>query len=154
MAQRGGSVVAHLRIADHPVYSSIIARGSAELIISMEPLESLRYLDYLSADGTLITAGDPVRNIKRYPELAPIHEHIRELPHARLVEAATLARQAGSLRATNMVMVGAASHLLPIPPETIESYISEAFAGKGEKIVEINLRAFRAGREASACVTA
>ena len=69
-------------------------------------------------------------------------------PDARLIEATRLARQAGAAKASNMVMVGAASRLLPLDDETLESLIRETFAAKGDKVVEVNVGAFRAGRQA------
>ena len=149
MAQRGGAVVAHLRLADQPVASDIIPSGRASLILSMEPMESLRYLDYLSPDGALITSSDPVKNIDDYPDLDGLLAKVREVPGAVVIDSERLARQAGSARATNMVMVGAASRRLPVKVETMEQFIRQTFAGKGEKVVDINLRAFRAGREAA-----
>jgi len=151
MAQRGGAVVSHLRISSEPIHSDLVAHGGADLLISMEPLEGLRYVEFLAADGTLLTSTEPVRNIPNYPELNEILERIRALPGAQLIDAAGLAREAGSLRASNMVMVGAASHSLGIDPSAIEAYIREAFLGKGSKVVEINLKAFQAGREAVGC---
>jgi indolepyruvate ferredoxin oxidoreductase beta subunit len=149
MAQRGGAVVAHLRLADCPVASDMIPLGRASLILSMEPMEGLRYLDYLSPEGALITSSDPVKNIDDYPDLDDLPATLRGLPHATVIESERLARQAGSVRATNMVMVGAASHGLPVRVETMERFIRQTFAGKGEKIVDTNLRAFCAGREAA-----
>lgn len=151
MSQRGGAVVAHLRLSDQPIASDLIARGSAAMILSNEPLEGLRYLDYLSPEGTLISSTDPTVNISEYPELDLLLQAIRKLPHGVLVDDKALARGAGSLRATNMVMVGAASRLLPIKPETLERFIEKRFGGKGERVVETNIKAFRAGREAAQC---
>jgi indolepyruvate ferredoxin oxidoreductase beta subunit len=150
MSQRGGAVLANLRLADAPIASDLIPLGSAAMILSMEPLESLRYLGYLSANGAVITSTNPVVNIPDYPDLDGLLEHVRSLPLARLVDGEQLARAAGSARATNMVMVGAASHRLPIKVDTLEHYIQAMFAVKGEKVVETNLKAFRAGREAAA----
>jgi indolepyruvate ferredoxin oxidoreductase beta subunit len=90
-------------------------------------------------------------NIPNYPDIADVHEAIRSLPHSYLIDAQSLARDTGSARAANMVMVGAASHLLPVSPEAIDSFIHENFMRKGGKILETNLRAFRAGREAMHC---
>lgn len=149
MSQRGGAVVSHLRLSDHPLHSDLVARGRADMIVSMEPVESLRYLSYLSPGGTVLTAVEPVINIPDYPDLEEVLAAIRSLPNARLVEATKLARQAGATRAGNMVMVGAASYLLPISPRTIEEFVRETFALKSEKMVEINLRAFRLGRDAT-----
>jgi indolepyruvate ferredoxin oxidoreductase beta subunit len=118
------------------------------MILSMEPMESLRYLGYLAGHGTLVTSSNPVRNIPDYPDLDLLLGRIRKVPHALVVDAEKLARAAGSVRATNMVMVGAAMHLLPIRPETIEAAVQAMFARKGDEVVGINLKALRAGREA------
>ena len=115
----------------------------------MEPIESLRYLEYLAADGTVVTATEPVVNISDYPPIEDVLAQVRRLPRAILVDAEKLARQAGSARATNMVMVGAASHLLPVTFETIEHFVRTLFAAKGAKVVETNLKALHAGREAA-----
>lgn len=150
MSQRGGAVLANLRLSDAPIASDLIPRGTAAMVLSMEPMESLRYLDYMSPDTILITAADPVRNIAVYPDLDGLLAQVRALPHATILEAERLARQAGSARATNMVIVGAASHWLPVSIETIEHFVRALFAAKGEKVVETNIAALRAGREAAA----
>lgn len=149
MSQRGGAVLAHLRLADVPIASDLIPHGAASLILSMEPLESLRYLAYLSPEGAVVTAVTPVLNIPDYPPLDALLDQIRKLPRARLVDGERLARNAGSARATNMVMVGAASHHVPVPAETLARFIEKTFAPKGEKVVAINLAAFHAGRQAA-----
>ena len=149
MSQRGGEVVTNLRLSDQPIASDLIARGTASMILSIEPLEGLRYLDYLSPDGTVVSSSNPVVNIPDYPNLNALLETIRELPHSILVDGEEIARRSGSIRATNMVMVGAASQLLPIQPETIERFIQKSFGSKGESAVEANIKAFRAGREAA-----
>jgi indolepyruvate ferredoxin oxidoreductase beta subunit len=150
MAQRGGAVLANLRLSDKPIASDLIPRGNAALILSMEPLESLRYLAYLRPDGALITSTTPVVNIPDYPDLEGLLGKIRAIPGAVLVDSDKLAKTAGSARASNMVIVGAASHLLPVKVETMEHYIEDMFKRKGEQVVEVNLKAFRAGREAFA----
>ena len=149
MSQRGGAVLANLRLSDHPIASDLIPRGSAALILSMEPLESLRYLEFLSAGGTVITATNPVANIADYPPVDEVLAHVRSLPHALTIDAESLARKAGSARATNMVMVGAASPMLPVPFDTMEHFVATAFARKGAHVVEINLKALHAGRAAA-----
>jgi indolepyruvate ferredoxin oxidoreductase beta subunit len=149
MAQRGGAVMATLRLADREIASDLIPRGTASMILSMEPMESLRYLAYLSPQGTLVTSANPVRNVPDYPDLDELLERIRSLPRAIVVDAEKLARAAGSARATNMVMVGAAMHLLPIKAATIEAAVRAIFQRKGDEVVDINLRALRAGREAA-----
>jgi len=150
MSQRGGAVLANLRLSDKPIASDLIPGGAAALILSMEPLESLRYLSYLSPDGALITSITPVVNIPDYPDLEQLLAKIRSVPGAILVDSDHLAKAAGSPRAANMVMVGAASHLLPVKVDTMEHYIEGLFKKKGDKVVEVNLKAFRAGREAFA----
>ena len=149
MSQRGGAVVTNLRLSDQPIACDLIPRGAASMILSIEPLEGLRYLDYLSADGTLVSSTNPVVNIPDYPKLNALLETIRELPHSVLVDGEEIARRSGSIRATNMVMVGAASPLLPVQPETIERFIQKSFGSKGERAVEANIKAFRGGREAT-----
>jgi indolepyruvate ferredoxin oxidoreductase beta subunit len=149
MSQRGGAVLANLRLASEPIASDLIPLGSASMILSMEPLESLRYLEYLATDGTVVTSTNPVSNIPDYPDLSWLIGQIRTLPHVRLVDGELLARAAGSARAINMVMVGAASHHLPVAIATLEHFIEATFAAKGPRVVETNLRAFRAGREAA-----
>ena len=149
MSQRGGAVQASLRIADRPIASDLIPIGSAQMILSMEPLESLRYLAYLAPGGAVISASEPVTNIADYPPLEQLHAQVRALPGAVLLDAEKLARQAGSARATNMVIVGAASHRLPLQVASLEQFIEALFKAKGAKVVETNLAAFRAGREAA-----
>ena len=148
MSQRGGAVLANLRLSDKPIASDLIPRGRAAMILSMEPLESLRYVSYLSTEGTLITSTTPMVNIPNYPDLEGLLEQIRGIPQAILVESDRLAKSAGSAKAANMVIVGTASHLLPIKVETMKHYIENVFKKKGEKIIEANLKAFSAGREA------
>jgi indolepyruvate ferredoxin oxidoreductase beta subunit len=143
MAQRGGAVLAHLRIADGAIPGDLVPRGGADLLISMEPLESLRYLAWLSPDGALVTAAEPVINIPDYPDIAALHEAVEKLPKKRLVKAAELAKEAGLSRAVNMVMVGAASPHLPIKAETLEKTITDMFAAKNP---EANVKAFQLGR--------
>lgn len=149
MAQRGGAVTAHLRLADAPIQSDLVPLGAASLILSLEPLESLRYLEFLDAAGTVVTAVQPVKNIPDYPAIEDVLDGIRSLPRAVLVDAAAIAKTAGLAQATNMVMAGAASPLLPVPPATIEACIRSRFARKGQAVIDVNLAAFRAGREVS-----
>jgi indolepyruvate ferredoxin oxidoreductase beta subunit len=149
MAQRGGAVLAHLRIADREIPSDLVPQGGADLIISMEPLESLRYAVWLSPEGALVSAAEPLVNIGDYPEPAGILNMIRSFPRYRIVEAARLAKEAGLPRAVNVVMVGAASPFLPMGAETLEDTITGIFAAKGAAVAEANRRAFRLGREAA-----
>jgi indolepyruvate ferredoxin oxidoreductase beta subunit len=147
MAQRGGSVQATVRVSSDQIASELVSHGTVDLILGLEPVEALRYVDYLSSAGGLITATDPVENISDYPPLEAVHEQVRLLG-GDLVEASRLAREAGSPRSSNVVMVGAASMLAPLPEGAFEGAIRRAFAAKGERVVEANIRAFRLGREA------
>jgi len=154
MAQRGGAVQAHLRLADHPIESDLIPLGTADLILSLEPMESLRYLAYLAPEGTLVTAANPFVNIPDYPDVEKILARVRSLPRAIVVEAERLALEAGDVQTLNTVMVGAVMHLLPLPAGSIEKAVSGAFARKGEFVLQANAAALRAGREAASLETA
>jgi indolepyruvate ferredoxin oxidoreductase beta subunit len=149
MAQRGGAVLAHLRVADRPIPSDLVPQGGADLIISMEVLESLRYAVWLSPQGALVSAAEPFINIPDYPELSAVTEVIKRFPLYRLLPAAELAKKAGHPRSVNMVMVGAASPFLPIKPETLEAAIAALFAAKDPSVAEANKKAFALGRAAA-----
>ncbi len=148
MAQRGGAVMSHLRLSDETIPGDLVPRGGADLIISMEPLEALRYTAYLKPEGFCVTAGEPFENIPNYPALETVLSKVEALPNSRLISAAALAKESGNRRAVNMVMVGAASAFLPLPEKSLKSAISSLFSRKGEKIVEMNLTAFSSGRDA------
>lgn len=145
MSQQGGEVYSHLRLSDKPVYSDMIPLGQADLILSVEPLESLRYLPYLKKEGWLVTNSSAYKNIGNYPEKEQLVKEIRKIPHHLLVEAGNIAREAGSLKAANMVMLGASAPFIQVSKEHLEQAVRELFARKGEKVVEVNLEAFRAG---------
>jgi indolepyruvate ferredoxin oxidoreductase beta subunit len=147
MAQRGGAVLAHLRIADKPIAGDLVPKGGADLIISMEPLESLRYVPWLKPDGALVTAAEPLVNINDYPEIEKITSSIKSLPHWRLVEASRFAKEAGLAKTVNTVMVGAASRFLPIKPQSLEKTISDVFSKKDVYAAEANAKAFMLGRK-------
>ena len=147
MAQRGGAVSAHLRIADRRIYSDLVPQGEADLIIAMEPLESLRYAAWLSPTGVLVSATEPWVNIPDYPEIDLLYQALAGFPRYRLAPAAQLAKEAGLAKAVNTVMVGAASPFLPVSAATLEQTITALFASKEPALGEANLRAFRLGRE-------
>jgi indolepyruvate ferredoxin oxidoreductase beta subunit len=149
MAQRGGAVLAHLRLSDTHIASDLVPQGGADLVLSMEPVESLRYAPWLSPEGALVSAAEPFVNIGDYPDIAEILRTIARFPKNRIVEAAALARQAGLARAVNMVMVGAASPFLPIPAEALETTITAMFAHKDPSVAEANRKAFNLGRTAA-----
>jgi indolepyruvate ferredoxin oxidoreductase beta subunit len=152
MAQRGGAVLAHLRLAGGchektpvTIAGDLVPKGGADLIISLEPLESLRYLSWLSPEGNLVTAAENLINIPNYPEPAAIEKAVKSLPKSVLVNASDLAKEAGSGKAVNMVMVGAASRYLPISSDTLEKTIAEIFMAKDPRLTEINLKAYALG---------
>jgi indolepyruvate ferredoxin oxidoreductase beta subunit len=149
MAQRGGAVLAHLRIADKTIASDLVPRGGADIIISMEPLESLRYAAWLSPKAALVCAAESFVNIPNYPDLQGIINTIKSFPLSRVVEAAGLAKEAGLAKAVNMVMVGAASAFLPIKTETVEKTIEKMFASKNAAAVDANKKAYNLGRNAA-----
>lgn len=149
MSQRGGAVYSHLRISDKPIASDLIPMGSADIIISVEPMESLRYLPWLKEEGWLVTNSAPFINIPDYPDLNLLYSEIEKFPNHILINADEIARQVKSPRSTNIVMLGAASPYLEIPNASFEEAIKKIFGRKGEKIVELNLQALRAGREFS-----
>jgi indolepyruvate ferredoxin oxidoreductase beta subunit len=150
MAQRGGAVLAHLRISDGVIASDLVPRGGADIIISMEPLESLRYAAWLAPAGILVSAAEPLVNIGNYPEMAGLIAAIKGFPLWRIIEAAALAKEAGLARAVNTVMVGATSPFLPLKAETLENTIAALFALKEPSIAAANTAAFRLGRQAAA----
>jgi indolepyruvate ferredoxin oxidoreductase beta subunit len=149
MAQRGGAVQAHLRLSDGPIASDLIPLGRADLILSLEPLEALRYIGHLAPDGVLISAANALVNIPDYPEVETVRRRIRALPRGVLIEAERLAEEAGDLQAVNSVMVGAASGFLPLPAAALERALEETFARKGETARAVNRAAFAAGRRAA-----
>ncbi|HEY6572929.1 MAG TPA: indolepyruvate oxidoreductase subunit beta [Candidatus Eisenbacteria bacterium] len=150
MAQRGGAVLAHLRLADGPIESDLIGLGSANLILSLEPVESLRYLEFLAPGGAIVTAANPFLNIKDYPPVEGILAKIRSLPRALAIDAELIANGAGDLQTLNTVMVGAASGLLPLKFESIEGAVWDTFGKKGPATLNSNIAALRAGRAAAA----
>lgn len=149
MSQRGGDVQSNLRISDKPIHSDLIPFGKAHLILSVEPMEGLRYLPYLSKDGWLVTNTEPFNNISDYPEVDEIMKAIKTVPNHIAIDADSIAKQAGSSKASNIVMLGAASPFIDIPFDKLEDGIRQLFGRKGEEVVEVNLKALRAGREFS-----
>ena len=150
MAQRGGSVVAHLRLSSAPVKSDLIELGTAHVVLGMEPMEALRQLPYLSAKGVLLANTTPIRNIGDYPELELILGELRKFPRTAVMDADEMAKTAGSPRAANMVLLGAISNFLELPAGLLTDAIRKMFARKGEEIVQANLKAFDAGRTLTA----
>ncbi len=146
MSQRGGAVQSHLRISAKELASDLISLGTADIIISVEPMESLRYLPWLKSDGWLVTNTTPFVNIPDYPDLNDVIAEIEKLPRNITINADEIARQVKSPRSSNMVMLGAASPFLDIPYESLETGIKKIFGRKGDKIVQLNIDALKAGR--------
>ena len=149
MSQRGGDVQSHFRLSDKPIASDLIPHGKADLIISVEPMEALRYLPWLSQKGWIITNSVPMINIKNYPEVDDIVKEIRKIKNNIIIDADATAKKAGSLRAGNIVILGAASPYINIPFASMEEAVKVFFEKKGEEIISVNLKALRAGRELS-----
>ena len=147
MSQRGGAVQSYLRLSDNPIYSDLIPLGKADLILSVEPMESLRYLPYLSPEGYVVTNTTTYKNILNYPEYEVITNQIEMLPRAISLDAEKIAKELGNSKASNMVMLGAATPFIDIPLTSLENGIREIFGRKGEAIVQLNLKALHAGRE-------
>lgn len=147
MSQRGGEVVSHLRISDLPVYSDLIPMGTADIILSVEPLESLRYLPYLKKDGTVVTNTTEFRNIPNYPNLEKTFNKLQSKLRIIQIDADKMAHETGNPKASNMVMLGAASPFINISEEIILKAIETVFASKGAAVVESNLKAFTVGRK-------
>lgn len=146
MSQRGGAVQSYLRLSDQPIFSDLIPFGQAQLILSVEPLESLRYLNFLSPDGYVITNTTPFINIPDYPDPEEVLRTIDALPRVVAIDAESVAKAEGNVKASNMVMLGAASPLIELPLNSLVQGIREIFARKGAEVVDLNLRAFHAGR--------
>lgn len=147
MSQRGGDVQSHLRISDKQVFSDLIPYGAANLVISVEPMESLRYLPWLSKSGWLVTNSTPFINIPDYPDIANILSEIRKIKNHIIIDADAMAKDAGSARSGNIVILGAASPFIDMSFESLESAVNKLFERKGEDIVSVNLKALRAGRD-------
>ena len=150
MSQRGGDVQSNLRLSTEPIASDLIPKGGADIIISLEPMEALRYLPYLKKDGWVVTSNEPFINISNYPAQEELDKHLQALPHCVSLNVEQIAKDAGApLQAANMVLLGAAIPMLDIEKEKIEAGIQRIFARKGEEVVKKNLAAVQAGYENS-----
>lgn len=145
MSQRGGDVQSNLRLSDRPIASDLIPTGQADLIISLEPMESLRYLPYLKKEGWLVTNSVPFINIPNYPEIEKIHTELAKLPQKVILDVESIAKEVGSARTANIVMLGAATPFIGIEYEKIAEGIRSIFARKGDEVVELNLKALKTG---------
>ncbi len=147
MSQRGGAVLSHLRISNKEIFSDLIPDGKADLILSAEPMESLRYLPFLKPDGWIVTNSNPFVNIPNYPDINLVLEEIKKIPHHVIFDADGIAKGVGNPRGVNMTIAGAASVFIDIPFEKMEAGIHAIFGRKGEDIVKKNLEALKAGRK-------
>lgn len=147
MSQRGGDVQSNLRISDREIASDLIPMGKADMIISVEPMESLRYLPMLSPQGWLITNTKPYVNIKNYPQLESVISEIESQPNQIALDADEIAKELGSPKSANMVILGAACPFLDISYEELQNAIKSIFSRKGEDVINTNLNALKAGYE-------
>ncbi len=149
MAQRGGAVQSHVRLSSGPLFSDLIPKGEADMILSVEPLEAIRYFEYLRPEGIIVSSSTPYRNIPDYPDLDRVLSTIREAGRHAIVDSERLAREAGTSKAQNMVVLGAASAFLVLKEASLRIYIEKLFRGKGPAVVESNLTAFELGKKAA-----
>lgn len=147
MSQRGGAVQSNLRISDKEIASDLIPSGKADMILSVEPMESLRYLPMLSDDGWLITNTKPFNNIPNYPAIDKVMDEINAVPNHIALNADEIANTLGSSKSMNMVMLGAASPFIDIDYKLIQNAVIKIFENKGDKIIKTNLDALKTGRD-------
>jgi len=146
MSQRGGDVQSHLRISNQPIASDLIPLGQVDIIISLEPMEALRYLHYLKKDGWVVTNSKPFENIPNYPDIEEVMKAYEKLPNKVILDVERIAKDLGTSRSSNVVLLGAASPYLNIDFSKLENGIKHIFGKKGEDVVDANLNALRAGR--------
>src|SRR6056297_1745870 len=146
MSQRGGAVQSHMRLSDKDIFSDLIPKGSADIILSVEPMESLRYLPYLAPGGWLVTNTKAYKNITNYPDEEQILGEIKKCKHYIALDANEIASNIGSRRSSNIVMLGAASPFFQIDLDSFKEGIRKIFARKGEQVIDVNIQALEAGR--------
>lgn len=150
MSQRGGDVQSNLRLSTGNIYSDLIPQGGCDIIISMEPMEALRYLPYLSKDGVIVTSNKPFVNIPNYPEESKLFDELSQLPKVVQLDIEQVAKDAGSSRSANVVLLGmAATYLEIVSTDELRTAVATIFARKGEAVVEANLKAFDMGVNAA-----
>ncbi len=147
MSQRGGDVQSHLRLSDKEIASDLIAHGTADMIISVEPMESLRYLPFLKDEGWLVTNTKPFINIENYPDEKKVLDEIKKQPKNIAIDAEGIAAELGSAKSANMVILGAASPFLDMDFEKLKDAIKFIFSKKGQDVVDLNINAIEAGRK-------
>ena len=148
MSQRGGDVQSNLRLSDKEIASDLIALGCADMIISLEPMEALRYLPYLNKNGWIITSSSPIKNIPNYPEEETLLAELKSFANVILLDVEKIAKENNTPKCSNVILLGAAAHVLNIiTPEQLREGIGRVFAAKGGTIVEMNNKAFDIGFE-------
>jgi len=147
MSQRGGAVQSHLRISDQKIASDLIPMGEADIILSVEPLESLRYLPYLKKNGSLVTNSTPFVNVPNYPDNQEVFEEIAKHENHIIIDADRIAKDINAPRSSNIVMLGAASTFLCVDYGSLEIGIQQIFSRKGQEVIDINLKALEAGKK-------
>lgn len=148
MSQRGGDVQSNLRLSDKEIASDLIALGCADMIISLEPMEALRYLHYLNKNGWIITSSSPIKNIPNYPEEETLLAELKSFANVILLDVEKIAKENNMPKCSNVILLGAAAHVLNIiTPEQLREGIGRVFAAKGGTIVEMNNKAFDIGFE-------
>jgi indolepyruvate ferredoxin oxidoreductase beta subunit len=147
MSQRGGAVQSHVRISDKEIFSDLIPEGKADLILSVEPMELLRYMPFLKKKGWIITDSKPFINTANYPDQEQIYDQIKKHPNHVIVNATDLAKEIGNSKMANMVLLGAASHIIPLTEESLVKSINKLFKHKSEKLIRLNIEAFYKGKE-------
>ena len=149
MSQRGGDVQSNLRLSTEAIYSDLIKQGAADIIISMEPMEALRYLPYLSEEGVVVTSSNAFKNIPNYPDEEALMSELQALPRVSVLPIEDLAKQNSMPKSANVVLLGmAAKYIEILSPEQLRESIKRVFASKGEKVVEMNCQAFDLGLSA------
>lgn len=149
MSQRGGDVQSNLRLSTEPIHSDLIKQGAADLIISMEPMEALRYLPYLNKEGWVVTSSHPFKNIPNYPGEEALMQELNNLPQVAALPIEDVAKENNLPKSANVVLLGmAAKYIEILTPEQLRESIARVFAAKGEKIVEANQQAFDLGLNA------
>lgn len=153
MSQRGGDVQSNLRLSDTSIASDLIPLGTADMILSLEPMEALRYLPYLGKDGWIITSSTPFKNIPNYPDEEKLMAELNAQPHVVALDVERLAKEHQMPKSANVILLGAAASFLQIlDVQTLRESVGRIFASKGEAVVETNYRAFDIGYEYVKCL--
>ncbi len=146
MSQRGGAVNAQVLFDKEPVTSPLIMEGTGDVLIGMEPLESLRYLSLLKTDAKLAVSNKPIINMDNYPDTDKLFHDLENISGVTLVDTDKHAKELGNPRAGNIILLGLASKELPIEVDVWNSVLQERFGAKGQDVVDKNMAAFEFGR--------